>query len=69
MAAQGSGPVGRWDRAGGLQGTMRAEKSRGACGHVECRGKGRREGGRKKSLTELGDKIRECHTEKLKHWT
>lgn len=46
MAAQGSGPGGRWGGAGGLQGTMRTEKSRRACGHVEHEEKGRREGRR-----------------------
>lgn len=44
MAALGSGPVGRWGRAGGLLGTVRAEKSRGlACGHMDSHGKGGKE--------------------------
>ena len=44
MPAQGSGSVGRWGRAGGLLGTVRAETSRGlACSHMDSHGKGGKE--------------------------
>lgn len=64
MAALGSGPVGRWGRAGGLLGTVRAEKStedHGLWSHGQSWE--RREGGIV-STKELGDdqRMSDCET-------
>lgn len=68
MAMQGSGSVGSWGRAGGLRGTVTAEKSRRlACFHVDSHGKGGKEGGKEKqSAPKSLEMIRECHTVKLR---